>query len=102
MTLATSQIPSHTHSYDKPIGGAGGHAIYGNIDYSQNANTGATGGGGSHTHGNTAATTPGAGGSTTPGATGSTTPGNSSSAGAHTHTIQAPRYIDVIICSKDA
>ena len=35
--------------------------------------------------------------STTPGATGSTTPGDSGSAGSHTHTIQAPQYIDVII-----
>jgi hypothetical protein len=94
-TISTAQMPSHTHV----SGGAGG----GGVDYNSggswglNGNTGSTGGGGSHDHslsGTSASTTPGAGGSTTPGA--------GSSAGAHTHTLAAPQYIDVIICSKDA
>ena len=102
-------MPSHTHGqtgagYTSGNGVAPYH-ITRNNGGNYTFNTGATGGGGSHAHsmsGNTASTTPGASGSTTPGATGSTTPGNSGSAGTHTHTIQAPQYIDVIICSKDA
>ena len=99
MTLATSQIPAHSHSFSGSTGSNTQTASYGNwlnnAGFSASAtSTNNTGGGGSHTHGNTGATTPGASGSTTPGATGS--------ANAHTHTIQAPQYIDVIICSKDA
>ena len=109
-TIAISTMPSHTHNRELSGSyyqgnGNGNRAIvtpHGNL---ANGSTGSTGGGGSHSHnmsGNTASTTPGNSGSTTPGATGSTTPGNSGSAGTHTHTIQAPQYIDVIICSKDA
>lgn len=113
-TISTSTMPSHTHTV--PYGS--GNTIYGanGVHYQpyhnpsgssgfNTATTNATGGGGSHSHnmsGNTAATTPGNGGATTPGAGGSTTPGATGSANAHTHTIQAPQYIDVIICSKDA
>jgi hypothetical protein len=113
-TISTSTMPSHSHSV--PYGS--GNTIYSanSIYYQPNfdaagatgsntGNTASTGGGGSHSHGmsgNTAATTPGNGGATTPGAGGSTTPGATGSANAHTHTIQAPQYIDVIICSKDA
>ena len=99
-TLSTAQLASHTHTYTRPnatsIAGPGNPAYGGFPAYrtTTNANSGGSGSGNSHTHGNTA--------STTPGATGSTTPGNSGSAGAHTHTIQAPQYIDVIICSKDS
>ena len=108
-TVSTAQMPSHTHSRQhgsNTTGNAqGGLSItvhYGGVHTS---NTGATGGGGSHSHGmsgNTASTTPGASGATTPGAGGSTTPGATGSANAHSHTISAPQYIDVIICSKDA
>ncbi len=48
-----------------------------------------TGGGSSHSH-------------STSGSISSGGDGNTSSAGSHTHTIAAPQYIDVIICSKDA
>jgi hypothetical protein len=106
MTLATSQIPSHNHSVTRHAYSSGnaqgsyvGTRHYGDLG---SFTTGSTGGGGSHTHGNTAATTPGQSDSTTPGATGSTTPGATGSANAHSHTISAPQYIDVIICSKDA
>jgi hypothetical protein len=47
-TLSTSQIPSHTHTYDGPVGGGcsydGGGSSFGN------RTSGATGGGGSHNH----------------------------------------------------
>ena len=106
-TLSTAQMPSHTHvlngGWNSGNAVLGGHMHYPDSNY--NLATGATGGGGSHSHGmsgSTASTTPGATGSTTPGAGGSTTPGATGSANAHTHTIQAPQYIDVIICSKDA
>ena len=102
-TLSTSQMPSHTHG---GIPGGSGYGVGANWNSSGGGgNTGAAGGSGSHSHnmsGNTSSTTPGATGSTTPGATGSTTPGDTGSAGSHTHTIAAPQYIDVIICSKDA
>jgi len=98
MTLATSQIPSHNHGSvvtSNSMAQSGAYAGgYGQKVSAVSYSSPNAGGGGSHTHGNTGATTPGAGGSTTPGATGS--------ANAHTHTIQAPQYIDVIICSKDA
>jgi len=107
-TLTISQMPSHNHTavFNNGPPNNNFQASYGSQGAANSARpTGSTGGGSSHSHnasGNTAATTPGAGGSTTPGATGSTTPGNSGSANAHSHTISAPQYIDVIICSKDA
>lgn len=104
-TLSTAEMPSHTHTIHTRFSGG----YVGNnrsiIENTSNQASGATGGGGSHVHslsGTSAATTPGTSGSTTPGAGGSTTPGATGSNGAHTHTITAPQYIDVIICSKDA
>lgn len=111
-TLSTAEMPSHTHTiYGSPWAGwgPGGRSVH----PPYNSQTGATGGGGSHAHslsgtsasttpGATGSTTPGASGATTPGAGGSTTPGATGSAGGHSHTISAPQYIDVIICSKDA
>ena len=71
---------------------AGNYVITGRLQYGQRniniINTSSAGGGGSHSHnmsGNTA----------------STTPGDTGSAGSHTHTIQAPQYLDVIVCAKD-
>jgi hypothetical protein len=98
-TLATSEIAAHTHTAKVSVSSQNGgwNGGWGNGPYPQTGNSGSTGGGGSHSHsmsGTSASTTPGAGGSTTPGDTGS--------AGAHTHTLAAPQYIDVIICSKDA
>ena len=107
-TLSTAEMPSHTHNsivYQTNWSYGWGHGVNEAGGSSQNFATSATGGGGSHVHslsGTSAATTPGASGSTTPGAGGSTTPGATGSDGAHTHTITAPQYIDVIICSKDA
>ena len=113
-SLSTAQMPSHTHALGlRNVTNNGAAASSYSRGGNTNMNSGATGSGSSHAHnmsgstssttpGASGATTPGAGGSTTPGATGSTTPGNSGSAGSHTHTIQAPQYIDVIICSKDA
>jgi len=76
-TLSTSEMPSHTHTYDRFYNsGGGGNSIncgggYGN----QTNNTGSTGGGGSHTH----------------------------SGGTFTGTAinLAVQYIDVIIASKN-
>jgi len=124
-TISTSTMPTHGHPFtlDKHnyqnAPSNGGLKTSGTIGYPEQTfgahnggsnsasgqQIGGTGGGGSHSHnmsGNTASTTPGSGGSTTPGNGGSTTPGATGSANAHTHTIQAPQYIDVIICSKDA
>jgi hypothetical protein len=50
-TLATTQIPSHTHTYTAPLNQALSGRISLNDRYPvQTSNTGATGGGGSHTH----------------------------------------------------
>ena len=77
-TLSTSQMPSHTHSY---VGGGGPYYAdnsgAGASNVQSHRNTGATGGGGSHSHGMS-------------GSVSSTTP-----------TAFAPKYIDVIICAKD-
>jgi hypothetical protein len=49
-TLSTAQMPAHTHSFSAVMGGCtltiAGCGGYGN----NSANTGSTGGGGSHTH----------------------------------------------------
>ena len=86
-------MPSHSHSNSGQVGYDGGN---GSLGPSRNSGpsvtsytTGATGGGGSHSHSTSGSIT--SGGS-----------GTSGSDGAHTHTIAAPQYIDVIICSKDA
>ena len=78
-TLSTSQIPSHTHTYEGNVGGGcsydGGGSSFGN------RTSGATGGGGSHNH--------------------------SLSMNAHNHTFSgtainlAVQYVDVIIATKD-
>ena len=49
-TLATSQIPSHTHSYTAPSGGGSADVGASGPTNTTAANTGATGGGGSHDH----------------------------------------------------
>jgi len=120
-TLSISEMPSHGHPWrEHPSGGHGSSgtsggfmtndAIHGAYLASQTSTDGPStagasdsvqiggqGGSSSHSH-----SLSGTSASTTPGATGSTTPGATGSAGAHTHTITAPAYIDVIICSKDA
>ena len=110
-TLSTANLASHTHTYNAPSGtsiaGPGNPAYGGFPAYrsTANSNSGTTGSGTGHGHSISGGVTDKAAAdtsSTTPGATGSTTPGDSGSAGSHTHTIQAPQYIDVIICSKDA
>tara|TARA_X000001036_G_scaffold362768_1_gene346429 strand:+ start:106 stop:939 length:834 start_codon:yes stop_codon:yes gene_type:complete len=85
-TLSTSQMPSHNHGGVITGTSSGQIATYGNwvgtgVLSSSSGSTGSTGGGGGHSH---------------------SLSGSISSDGAHTHTIQAPQYIDVIICSKDA
>jgi hypothetical protein len=95
-TLSTSEIPSHNHGSVITGGGnnhsthsAGGNVMY-PVTFSQNSgSTGSTGGGGSHSHNMSGSVTDKAAV-----ATGAST--------GHTHTITAPAYIDVIICSKDA
>ena len=103
-TLSIAEMPAHTH-YRGPYtpGSAAAYAASGYNSFFDPASTQttSTGGGGSHTHGNTGSTTPSATGATTPSSGGSTTPAATGSAGGHSHTISAPQYIDVIICSKD-
>jgi hypothetical protein len=75
-TLSTSEIPSHTHSYSAPNSAPfGAQPACGSISNVNAQTTGATGGGGSHTH---------TGGSFT-----------------GTAINLAVQYIDIIICSKD-
>jgi len=98
-TLSTSEMPSHSHNVGYGTGNPWNNQrmAWGYFPNAQNTSTGSTGGGSSHSHSLSGSIS--SGGS---GATGSTTPGNTGSAGSHTHTIAAPQYIDVIICSKDA
>ena len=92
-TLSTNEMPSHTHTYPMSNVGNSGSLHSGNhtTNWPQEftKTTNATGGGAAHAHSLSGSIV--SGGS-----------GNTSSAGSHTHTIQAPQYIDVIICSKDA
>ena len=90
-TLSVNEIASHGHSTN--IYSQGNNVSTGRLQYGQRninvINTSNTGGSASHSHN--------MGGSIASGGD-----GNTSSAGSHTHTIAAPQYIDVIICSKDA
>jgi len=112
-TLALNEIPSHSHpvtSYNPAnYGNTTAYPAIGSNGWVNGAHTknytSNQGGGASHSHslsGSISSGGSGATGSTTPGATGSTTPGATGSANAHSHTISAPQYIDMIICSKDA
>ncbi len=92
-TLSTNEMPSHTHGTQHSNAGNSGSHIKSprGATWPQLAllPTSATGGGASHAHSLSGSIVSGG-------------DGNTSSAGSHTHTIQAPQYIDVIICSKDA
>lgn len=88
-TLSVAEMPSHNHNTNfhnpannptNPGGGSRGSSA---------TATSSTGGSGSHSHSLSGSISSGGSGDT-------------SSAGSHTHTIAAPQYIDVIICSKDA
>ena len=93
-TLSTSEMPSHTHTYNKcatrvypsPQGS-------GFDSYIGSQNTGSTGGSGSHSHSLSGSISSGGSGTSGSGGTGAT-----SSSGP---TAFAPQYIDVIVCSKD-
>ena len=99
-TLTESQMPSHKHNtnttqyngnadgYLSGVSNPSGGANWGPPNNSS-FRTGNTGGSSSHSHSLSGSISSGGAGDT-------------SSAGSHTHTIAAPQYIDVIICSKDA
>jgi len=93
-TLSESEMPSHSHrGYGHRNQWNSQYGI-GNKSYLQSAHVNnsvpltSTGGSSSHSHGLSGSITSGG-------------DGNTGSGGSHTHTIDAPQYIDVIICSKD-
>ena len=102
-TLSTSELASHSHQMSNVVHNditpgpfsPGGTAFVRmgfnrlNPQNGATVNSQNTGGGSSHSH-------------SLSGSISSGGDGNTSSAGSHTHTIAAPQYIDVIICSKDA
>lgn len=71
--LTINEMPAHTHQYSSPTGGGNSNDL-GGSNRNDNAQTGSTGGGLPHNHGPT---------------------------GSASITF-TPRYIDVIMCSKDA
>ena len=81
-TLSNAQIPSHTHTYTKPVGGSTQGGKFAASNANSAANTGASGGSQAHNHGFTGA--------------------------AHTHTFSGSsaavnvdvQYVDVIIATK--
>jgi len=95
-TLSTSQMPSHNHSIgfgDRATGyNSAGKYANPNSSYS----SGSAGSSSSHSHSLSGSISSGGSGTSGSGGT-----GNTSSNGSHTHTISAPKYIDVIVCSKD-
>ena len=88
-TLATTDIPSHTHSGGLSFGNSAQYAQTNN-NLPQSTNTGSTGGGGSHSHSFSAPT-----GSFT------FSSGTASSSFTGTAINLAVQYIDVIVCTKD-
>jgi len=99
-TLSTSQMPSHTHSHKRYNDyGSGYRYVDTRQDYFYASTYSAlenTGGSSSHSHSLSGSISSGGSGTSGSGGT-----GNTSSNGSHTHTISAPKYIDVIVCSKD-
>jgi len=97
-TLSESEIPAHSHSgVITSLATGAVHRQYNTgIVSGTTGSTANTGGGGSHSHSLSGSVSSGG-----DGATGSTTPGATGSANAHTHTISAPQYIDMIIAAKD-
>jgi len=83
-TLSTSQMPSHSHTTLYNFGDNGGSGAFvgprsaQSNSFTKSSNN--TGGSGSHSH---------------------SVGGGVSAVGGHSHTIDAPSYIDVIVCSKD-
>ncbi len=92
-TLSTSEMPSHNHQAGGSMNTFNGQRAFttnGNWNGGYaNRNFSSTGSSRSHSHSLSGSIVSGG-------------DGNTSSAGSHTHTIAAPQYIDVIICSKDA
>ena len=88
-TLSIAQMPSHTHL----SGGTNYAAQNGGNNYASGNQTGATGGGSSHSHSLSGSISSGGSGTSGAGGTGAT--------GSAGPTAFAPQYIDVIICSKD-
>ena len=93
-TLSESEMPSHSHrgyghrnQWNSQYGI--GTKAYLNSFVNNSVPLTSTGGSSSHSHSLAGSIVDGGAGDT-------------SSAGSHTHTIAAPQYIDVIICSKDA
>jgi hypothetical protein len=110
-TLATSQIPSHTHEIVRTAAGSGNLNIAGaqNSPAIGNVNTGATGGGGSHNHsfsGNSFNLTQNSHNHTQD-SHNHTQNSHNHTQDAHSHTFTgtaidlAVQYVDVIIATKD-
>ena len=96
-TLSTSQMPSHSHTVQRPTASWYGSMWAFNMTGGASSTTGYTisssGGSSSHSHSLSGSITSGGSGTSGSGGTGST-----SSSGP---TAFAPQYIDVIVCSKD-
>jgi hypothetical protein len=104
-TLTTAEMPSHSHTFS--LNYPGGYYSPSGSGYAPgkispgSPGTNSTGGGGSHSHslsGSIASGGAGATGSSGTGATGSSGTGTS---GSTTPTAFAPKYIDIILASKD-
>ena len=96
-TLSTSQMPSHSHTVQRPTASWYGSMWAFNMTGGASSTTGYTisssGGSSSHSHSLSGSITSGGSGTSGSGGTGST-----SSSGPAAF---APQYIDVIVCSKD-
>ena len=84
-TLSIAEMPSHTHSTTKAYYPGNVSSDQSGGNYGNTTNTGSTGGGGSHSHS----------------LSGSITSGGSGTSGSAGSTAFAPKYINVIICTKD-
>jgi hypothetical protein len=89
-TLSTSEIPSHTHSYQAIVSGFGSIQGSGSSFVGSSADTSATGGGGSHSHG-----------FTNPSGSFSFSSGSASSSFSGSAINLAVQYVDNIIASKN-
>ena len=105
-TLTFAEMPNHSHGIGAQYSAQPITGVNRGFQSSSSTTTGwgttsgtraisTEGGGGSHAHSLSGSITSGGSGTSGSGGTGST-----SSAGAHAHTISAPKYIDVIVCSK--
>ena len=104
-TLTEAEMPSHSHTASLRTGGGddqtGTYLEGPGYSYPSPVGTSSTGGGGSHSHNMSGSITSGGAGATGSSGTGATGSSGTGTSGSTTPTAFAPKYVDIILASKD-